>query len=1162
MTCTACGALNDDGRRFCDQCGTALAAGCPTCGATNRPEARFCGDCGAPLVGGISTSARSDDGDARLAQVSPGTAERRLVSVLFADLVGFTTYAEGRDPEQVRDVLTRYFEATRTVIERHGGRVEKFIGDAVMAEWGAPRANEDDAERAVRAALEVVEAVRGLGEGLEPRIGVLTGQAAVTLDAEGQGMVAGDLVNTAARLQGVAPPGTVLVGETTMTAAVSAIAFEPAGEQLLKGKSTPVPAWRALRVISDRGGRGRTEGLEPPFVGRELELRLLKDLLHASGVERRPRLVSIVGPAGIGKSRLAWEFEKYIDGLVEDVYWHRGRAPSYGEGVTFWALGEMVRRRAGLVESDDEATTRARIADTVAEWVPDEADRAWIEPALLTLLGLESPPTGGREVLFSAWRTFFERIAAQGTTVLLFEDLQWADSGQLDFIEHVLEWSKAVPLLVITLARPDLLERRPGWGTTVRSFNAIGLEPLTGDQMRELLLGVVPELPAAAVERILARADGIPLYAVETMRMLVSEGRLTANTDGTFRPVGDLGELAVPDSLRALVASRLDALPAEDRALLQDAAVLGKSFGTAALAAVSDKPVDGLEDRLRGLARRELLEVSVDPRAPERGQYGFVQSVIREVAYETLARRDRRSRHLAAARYFEAQGDDELAGILATHYLAAHRASDPGPEADALQAQARLALRAAADRAVALGAAAQAIAFLEQALAISHEGSDRGELFERAAIAADIDGRYDDAEAFGHEAIAAFEAAGNHSAVARASASMGGILADAGKMEATVAFVEGALEKADRPDDRPHRAYMLARLARAHMRLAQWDQALARADEALAIAEPLRLDHVIAESFVNKGSALSGLGRVREPALLIGAAIDLAAEVGDHALELRARNNLSSLLFLEDLPRAMAIIREAYDLAVRLGIGQMSRWLAGTVAYGSMYEGLDWDTDLRRLDDELGAVRAAADRARLLSMRRALMALRGEDTSAIRAEWDALRGSVADPDAAGWTLIDRGLEAQMAGRLAEALDAFRDAIAEGAQNTADARILLVHAAHWDGDPVAVRAARDEAFTEVWAGIWIDAMRDLADAGVHAVEGRTSEAISAFTRAIHGFERNGALFDVARAQLDAIILLPDEPIVRAWADEARDRFERLGARPFLERLEQALAARVA
>ena len=280
-------------------------------------------------------------------------AERRLVTVLFADLVGFTPFAEERDAEDVRETLSRYFQIASDVIGRYGGTVEKFIGDAVMAVWGAPVAREDDPERAVRAGLELVDAVQTLGTGIQARAGVLTGEAAVTLGATNQGMVAGDIVNTASRLQSVAPPGTVLVGEATQRAASQAIAYEPVGEQTLKGKATPVPAWRAVRVVAETGGRNRAETLEAPFVGRDIELRLLKDLFHATGRERRARLVSVTGVGGIGKSRLAWEFLKYIDGLLENVWWHHGRSPAYGEGITFWALGEMVRGRAGLVETDD-----------------------------------------------------------------------------------------------------------------------------------------------------------------------------------------------------------------------------------------------------------------------------------------------------------------------------------------------------------------------------------------------------------------------------------------------------------------------------------------------------------------------------------------------------------------------------------------------------------------------------------------------------------------------------------------------------------------------------------------------------------------------------------------------------------------------------------------
>ena len=461
MTCANCGTENRPGRKFCAECASPLASPCPSCGASNQPGEKFCGECATPLAAPDTTSHLVPARPVPAALPAP-VSERRVVSVLFADLVGFTALADGRDAEETRELLTRYFDVVRDVIERYGGMVEKFIGDAVMAVWGAPVAREDDAERAVRAALDLVDAVRSLGPGISARAGVLTGEAAVTIGATNQGMVAGDLVNTASRLQSAAAPGTVLVGEATERAARDAIAFERADDQVLKGKTSPVPAWRALRVVAERGGKGRSDTLEAPFVGREDELRLLKDLFHATSRERRARLVSIIGPAGIGKSRLAWEFTKYLDGLVEEVWWHDGRSPAYGEGISFWALGEMVRGRCGLLETDDAATTRAKVAATLLEHVPDEAERRWIEPALLALLGVG---TGlGSEQLFGAWRTFFERLAATGPVVMVFEDHHFADTGLLEFVDQLLEWSRSSPIYVVTLARPELLERRPNWG--------------------------------------------------------------------------------------------------------------------------------------------------------------------------------------------------------------------------------------------------------------------------------------------------------------------------------------------------------------------------------------------------------------------------------------------------------------------------------------------------------------------------------------------------------------------------------------------------------------------------------------------------------------------------------------------------------------------------
>ena len=302
MICSSCGGANEPGKKFCGECGARLTLACVACGATITPGHRFCGECGAIVAGPSSSeasspfaSARPPTSAARSTAAAPPTpvAERRLVSILFADLVGFTALAEGRDSEETRELLTRYFDLSRDVIERYGGTVEKFIGDAVMAVWGAPVAREDDAERSVRAALDLVDAVRSMGAGIAARAGVLTGEAAVTIGATNQGMVAGDLVNTASRLQSAAASGTVLVGEATQRAASAAIAFEPAGEHSLKGKAIPIPAWIAVRVVAERGGKGRSDTLEAPFVGREDELRLLKDLFHATSREKRARLVSI-----------------------------------------------------------------------------------------------------------------------------------------------------------------------------------------------------------------------------------------------------------------------------------------------------------------------------------------------------------------------------------------------------------------------------------------------------------------------------------------------------------------------------------------------------------------------------------------------------------------------------------------------------------------------------------------------------------------------------------------------------------------------------------------------------------------------------------------------------------------------------------------------------
>jgi class 3 adenylate cyclase/tetratricopeptide (TPR) repeat protein len=1163
VICSNCGTENEAGRKFCGECASRLAAVCPSCGATNSASAKFCGECATPLVAGATPAAAASASVGRVAAPTASEtpiAERRLVSILFADLVGFTTLAEGRDAEDTRELLTRYFDISRDVIGRYGGTVEKFIGDAVMAVWGAPIAHEDDAERAVRAALELVDAVKALGPGIAARAGVLTGEAAVTIGATNQGMVAGDLVNTASRLQSAAAPGTVLVGEATERAASRAIAFEPAGDQSLKGKAAPVPAWRALRVVAERGGRNRTEALEAPFVGRDDELRLLKDLFHATARERRARLVSVVGPAGIGKSRLAWEFAKYLDGLVERLQFHDGRSPAYGEGISFWALGEMVRGRAGLLETDDEPTTRAKIADAVAEHVPDEADRRWIEPALLALLGVDVGSVGSDE-LFAAWRTFFENMAASVPVVMVFEDFHFADSGLIDFVDHLLEWSRSYPIYVITLARPELLERRPEWGAGKRSFTSIFLDPLPDVAMHELLAGLVPGLPDTAERAIVARADGIPLYAVETVRMLVSEGKLTLD-GGIYRPTGDLTSLAVPETLSALIASRLDALPAADRTLASDAAVLGQSFTLAGLTSVSGLDAGELSERLRSLVRREIFTLDTDPRSPERGQYSFVQALIREVAYNSLAKRDRKSRHLAAARFFESLDTDEIAGGLAGHYLAAYQNATEGAEAEAVAAQARISLTAAANRAVALGSYDQALTFIEQALSVTSDRAETARLLERAGDAAGAAGRHEAAEAHLRTAIAAHRELGDRSATAGAIASLGMALSNASRSQDAVALLEPAVADFADVASTPAGIALGGQLARAYYLGDENRRAIEVADQVLEAAEHAELGAIVADTLVTKGTALAILGRSTEGLGALAAGRDLAESLGIGSTVLRAENNRGFVQASRDPRSGLEISRAGLALARKLGARSWVPGLIQNVGEFSLRTG-DWQAARAELDAALAEEWESADRVSLLWAAIPLSALRGEPVHDRVEEMRVLAGDSTDPQLRAGLAAVEALAAFAGDDLTGARSAWHRVGSLRANEQPISLPRAARAALWMDDGAAARedlAAIEQAGVH---GRAPEADRMTLRAGIAAFEGRPDEALSGYREALRAWRDLGLAWDEALCGLDMALLLdPGHPDVQAAAASAREILLRLEAAPFIARLDAALSRPVA
>jgi class 3 adenylate cyclase len=1163
LNCPNCGTAAQPDQKFCSNCGTRLGVVCPSCGTPAQPEARFCGQCGHELGGPTKHPAHPEA--VAPAQVAAPVAERRLVSVLFADLVGFTTLAEGRDAEQVRELLSRYFEVAREVIARYGGTVEKFIGDAVMAVWGAPHAHEDDAERAVRAALELIEAVAQVGAeaGIElrARAGVLTGEAAVTVGAQGEGMVAGDMVNAASRLQSVAEPGTVLVGRETRDAAASAITFEEVGEKAVKGRSMPLAAWRAVRVVAGVGGAGKYTGLEPPFEGREEQLRLLKDLFHATAREKRARLVSIIGQAGTGKSRLLREFEKYTDGLAEIVYWHVGRSPSYGEGISHWALGEMVRKRAGLAERDDDRTTRQRITATLDEFVPDEADRRWIEPHLLQLLGVGEARSAEREEVFAAWRTFFERVADMGPVVMAFEDLENADAGLLDFIDHVVEWSRDRPIFVVGLARPELLHRRPNWGAGQRSYASIGLEPLSDEAMRQALAGLVPGLPEPAVRAILERAEGVPLYAVETVRMLINDGRLVEQ-DGVYQPVGDLANLQIPNTLQALIAARLDALERADRTLLQDGAVLGHTFTLAALAGVSGRRQDELEQQLRALIRREVLEIDVDPRSPERGQYAFVQGLLREVAYSTLSKKDRRKRHLAAARYFEALGDEELAGVLARHYLDAWRASPEGAEADTIAAQARVALRAAAERASALHSHAQALTYFEHLLAVTADETERLAILERVARSAEATGDYETGERYAGEAVAGYRQAGDMRGMARAMATVGRTVLMATQLERGIELLQTALSEIGERDDDPAVVELIALLARFYSLHNEDNAAIVLADKAAVAAEKLDLIEVIAGVVLTKAVSLSYLRRTREAMILLPGVLQMAESHGLTELELRARLNLSQFGMADDPRAAYEVARVGLDRARKLGLRHWEILCGGNAMMAAFRLG-EWDWALTT-----GAEVIADDPAmsadpfdEVNGYVAVVTAWRGAGgrLGSIVSDGLPLATTAEDPQYSDGIAVFRTLAQVSGGELQQAVDDVLSHSFADPTYTTLATTLASHAALWSRDRQRagqLLARADELFAR---GRWADACRRALEAGVVALDGQPAEARDKFEAALRPLRENGVLFDVALCLTDMVATLGvEDPAGQAAAQEARQIGERLEAVALLAQLDRLVA----
>jgi class 3 adenylate cyclase/tetratricopeptide (TPR) repeat protein len=894
IVCTRCGRESPDDERFCASCGTALA----------------------PVV---------------------RREERKVVSVVFADLVGSTARADHADPEDVRAVLAPYHARLRHELERFGGTVEKFIGDAVVAVFGAPIVHEDDPERAVRAALAIQDAITELNDAdttlvLQVRVGVNTGEALVALDAsplEGEGMVAGDVINTGARLQSAAPPGGVLVGEATYRATERVIDYEPVDPVEAKGKSEPVSAWRALapraRFGVDLGGAGRG-----PLVGRDRETALLAGALERVRAEQEPQLVTLVGVPGIGKSRLVQELWRVVEEDVELIVWRQGRSLPYGEGVAFWALGEMVKAQAGILESDPADVASSKLDRAVGDLLSEENERLWVGRHLRPLVGLVGDvATAGDELrgaeAVAAWRRFLEAIAESGPAVLVFEDLHWADDGLLDFVDGLAERVTGVPLLVVCTARPELLERRSGWGGGKRNAQTVSLNPLTDEDTARLLQALLERsaLSASTQSALLRNAGGVPLFAEEFARMLETGA----------------GPDAVPQTLQGVVAARIDGLPDDEKRLLHSAAVLGKVFWSDGLLALTGDEEWSLDERLHALERKEFVRRERRSSVEGARQYAFVHALVRDTAYSQIPRAERASAHRKAATWITSlPGDrsEDRAEVLAHHLASAiEYATAAGLPVDDLRPQAARAFREAGDRAWSLGAPREAARYYRTALELV-ANADPYVLFAlgRCLNYAELAG-----EPELEQAVEGLLALGDTTTAAEALVGLHEVRWLGG--QTNMALLERASELIGDDANTRAGAFVVGSLGRYYGLAGMSAKAVPLDERAMAAAEQVGDRRLYAWALNNRGTARFNSGDPDGIADL-ERALEISREIGSFDAG-RCLINLGATLDDQGaLDRAHVHLQDALEFATRVGWGRFERITVSELSRNRLLTG-HWD---------------------------------------------------------------------------------------------------------------------------------------------------------------------------------------------------------------------------
>jgi class 3 adenylate cyclase/tetratricopeptide (TPR) repeat protein len=1128
--CPTCSTSVADDARFCVSCGSSLAEACSSCGADVPAGSRFCPSCGSPIA--------VADG-----QADAGLEERKVVSVLFVDLVGFTAHTAQSDPEDVRARLTLYHRRIREDVERFGGRVEKLMGDGVFAVFGAPIAHEDDPERAVRAALRMQRSVDDLNAAdpelsLSIRTAVTTGEAIVQIegdDPDREGII-GDVVNTASRLEAVAPPGGIVVDERTYLATRDAVVYADLDPVEVKGKIGPLPIWQPLEARS-RFGVDVDRSHATPFVGRDAELGVLVDAFERTVIESTIQLVTVIGEPGVGKSRLLNEFRERIDARSDLVWWRQGRCLPYGDGITFWALGEVVKAHAGILDSETEAEAQVKLQASVKALFADPPTVEWVRTRLAPLAGVGSAEDGVDQAeLFSAWSRFLEALAARNPLVLVVEDLHWADEAMLDFLEHVTDWAVSSPILVVTTARPELFTLRSSWGGGKRNAVTISLSPLANEQAA-ILLGALLEttvLDATVQQAILDRSEGNPLYVTEFVRLADDQGLLNDATG--------IAELPLPGSVQAIVAARLDLLEPEEKSALQAAAVVGKVFWAGALQSL--RPALASTALIRNLIRRELIRPVRDSSMHAQQEYAFSHSLIREVAYGQIPRSERALLHQLAAGWIEAVVGSR--GTDAAELLAFHLG-----EATALSADLDTDLRMRSYRVNML--AGDRVRGLNPPRAADYyrTAADIALPDENRALALLQLGRLlQDPDQIGpvyEEALGLFSDAGDPEGEAEVLAAMANFLWWRGDTAGALTRGAEALELVDPLPASPSKARVLTGRAAGLFLRGQAAEALEVAESAAPVVAAAGTAEDQIRLLSARGGALVELGDATGVDYLAdGVAIALDRNMTGAATT--ALNNLATVVgYMRSTHEALVHIDKGISLAEERGLPLASNWLTFTrceflVPLGRWGEALEVTERVMQRDAEIGGSQAGNGAA---GLRAIVLFYRGREPEAVEISTPLLRAArqIKDQQVLAPVLSFAVTLAHDAGNRDYALElveeyerATADALAFRSFHLADVTAALAAYGETDWlERLVVNSPPVGALGEVQTA--------RARGHLEMARGRSSKAVAEFRRAVELSEGCGRVLDSTMAMIEGATAL----LAAGSAEEAADLLEQARGR---------------